>query len=96
MRFELMHERLFTNVSVCRRFEFASKNNTSQIFNGMVRLFVMNIHREAPAVVSDAVLMFLLVKTSYEFDRCSVKFVVCLKQKQTKNNDLDRIIIKRA
>ena len=54
MCFELMHERLFINESACRRFEVASKNNTSQIFKGMVGLVEVNSHRETLAVVSDA------------------------------------------
>ena len=54
MCFEFMYERLFTNESVCRRFEVASENNTSQNFKRMVGLVEMNSHRETPAVVSDA------------------------------------------
>ena len=39
--FESMYERLFTNVSVCFRFEIYSENNTSQIFKRMVGLVEM-------------------------------------------------------
>ena len=56
-----MYERLFTNESVCRRFEIDSENNTSQVFNRMVRLLEMNSHRETPAAVSDA--LFMIIKS---------------------------------
>ena len=59
MCFEFMYEHLFTNESVCRRFEVASQNNTSQIFKRMVGLVEMNVHRENPAVVSDAPFMII-------------------------------------
>ena len=54
-----MYERLFTNESVCRRFQIASQNNTSQIFKRMVGLVEMNSHRETPAVVSVALFMII-------------------------------------
>ena len=60
-----MYERLFTNESVCRRFEVASQNNTSQIFKLMVGLVEMNSHRETTAVVSDA--FFIIVKSKSWF-----------------------------
>ena len=58
-----MDERLFTNESVCRRFEVASQNNTSQFSKRMVGLVEMNSHRETPAVVSDALLMIIQSKS---------------------------------
>ena len=58
-----MCERLFTNVSVCRRFEVASKNSTSQFFKRMVGLVEVNIHRETPAVVSDALYIIIQSKS---------------------------------
>ena len=61
MCFEFMYERLFTNESVCCRFEIASQNNTSQIFKGMIGLVEMNSHRETPAVVSGA--LFMITKS---------------------------------
>ena len=61
MCFQLMYERFFTNESVCRRFEIASKNNTCQIFLRMVGFVEMNSHRETPAVVSDA--LFTIIKS---------------------------------
>ena len=63
MCFEFMYERLFTNESVCRRFEVASQNNTSQIFKRMVGLVEMNSHRKTPAVVSDDLFMILQSKS---------------------------------
>ena len=59
MCFEFMYQRLFTNESVCCRFEVASQNDTSQIFKRMVGLVEMNSHRETPAVVSDALFMII-------------------------------------
>ena len=59
--FWLMHERLFTNESVCRRFEVASENDTSQISMRMPGLVEMNSHRETPAGVSDA--LFMIIKS---------------------------------
>ena len=61
MCFEFMYERLFTNDSVCCRFEVFSQNNTSQIFMRMVGLVEMNSHRETPAVVSDD--LFMIIKS---------------------------------
>ena len=61
MCFEFMCERLFTNESVCRRFEIAFENNTSLIFKRMVGLVEMNSHWETPAVVSDA--LFMIIKS---------------------------------
>ena len=58
-----MYESLFTNESVFRRFEVASQNNTSQICMRMVGLVEMNSHREAPAVVSDAIFMIIKSKS---------------------------------
>ena len=58
-----MYERLFTNESVCRRFEVASENNTSQIFKRMIGLVEMDSHRETPAVVSDALFMIIRSKS---------------------------------
>ena len=58
-----MYERLFTNEYVCRRFEVASENNTSQILKRMVGLVEMNSHRETPAVVSDALFMIIESKS---------------------------------
>ena len=63
MCFESMYERLFTNESVCCRFEVASQNNTSQIFMRMVGLVEMKSHRETPAVVSDALSMIIQSKS---------------------------------
>ena len=63
MCFEFMYERLFTNESVCRRFEVASQNNTSQIFKRIVGFVEMNSHRETPAVVSDALFMIIQSKS---------------------------------
>ena len=59
MCFEFMYECLFTNESVCRRFEVASQNNTSQILTRMFGLAEVNSHRETPAVVSDAIFMVI-------------------------------------
>ena len=61
MCFEFMHERLFTNESVCRRFEVAPVNDTFQIFMRMVWSVEMNSHRETPAVVSDS--LFMIIKS---------------------------------
>ena len=61
MCFELMHERLFTNESVCRRFEIASENKAFQIFKRVVGSVEMNNHRETPAVVSYA--LFMIIKS---------------------------------
>ena len=58
-----MYERLFTNESVCCRFEVASENNTSQFFKRMVGLVEMNSHRETPVVVSDALFMIIQSKS---------------------------------
>ena len=63
MCFEFMYERLFINEFVCRRFEVASQNNTSQIFKRMVELVEMNSHRETPVVVSDALFMIIQSKS---------------------------------
>ena len=63
MRFEFMYERLFTNEFVCRRFEVASQNNTSQIIKRMVWLVEINSHRETPAVVSDTLFMIIQSKS---------------------------------
>ena len=59
MCFEFVYQRLYTNESVCSRFEVASENNTSQILKRMVGLVEMNSHRETPAVVSDALFMII-------------------------------------
>ena len=64
MCFESMYERLFTNESVCCRFEVVSEYNTSQIFKRMVGLVEMNSHRETPAVVSDALFMIIQSKSA--------------------------------
>ena len=61
--FLLMYERLFTDESVSRRFEVASKNNTSHIFRRMVGLVEVNSHRATPAVVSDALYMIIQSKS---------------------------------
>ena len=58
-----MYERLFTNETVCRRFEVASMNNTSQIFMRMVGLVEMNSHPQTPAVVSDTLFMIIQSKS---------------------------------
>ena len=58
-----MHERFFTSESVCRRFEVASQNNTSQILKRMAGSVEMNSHRETPAVVSDALFMIIKFKS---------------------------------
>ena len=58
-----MYERLFTIESVCRRFEVASKKNTSQIYERMVGLVEVNSHLETPAVVSDALFMIIQSKS---------------------------------
>ena len=63
MCFLFMYERLFTNESVCRRFEVASENNTSLIFMRMVGLVEMNSHRENPTVVSDALFTIIQSKS---------------------------------
>ena len=63
MCLEFMYQHLFTNDSVCSRFEVASDNNTSQIFRRMVWLVEMNSHRETPAVVSDALFMIIQSKS---------------------------------
>ena len=59
--FEFMSLCLFTNESVCRRFEVATENNTSQMLKRMVGLVEMNSHRENPAVASDA--LFMIIKS---------------------------------
>ena len=64
MCFEFKYERLFTNESVCRRFEVTSQNNTSQIPKRIVGLVEMNSHRATPAVVSDALFMIIQSKSS--------------------------------
>ena len=61
MCFEFTYERLFINESVCRRFNVASENNTSQIFMRMVCLVEMNSHRENTTVVSDD--LFMIIKS---------------------------------
>ena len=58
-----MYERLFTNESVCRRFEVASENNASQIFKRMDGLVEMNSHRGILADVSDALFMISMSKS---------------------------------
>ena len=58
-----MYQRLFTNESVCRRFEVVSENNTSQVIRPMVGLDEMNSRRETPAVVSDALFMNIKSKS---------------------------------
>ena len=63
MCFESMYGRLFTNESVCCRFDVASQNNTSQNFQLMVGLFEINSHRETLAVVSDALFMIIQSKS---------------------------------
>ena len=63
MCFELMYERLLTNESVSRRFEFSSKNNTSQMSMRMVGLVEVDSHRETPAIVSDALFMIIQSKS---------------------------------
>ena len=40
----LLNERLFTNEFVCRHFQIASENNTSQIFKRMVGFVEMDSH----------------------------------------------------
>ena len=59
MCLEFMYERLITSESVCRRFQVASQNNTSQIIRRMVELVEMNSHRETHAVVSDSLFMII-------------------------------------
>ena len=69
-----MYERLFTNESVCRRFEVASKNNTSQIYKPMVGLVEMNRHRETPAVISDA--LFMTIKSIITIPKYDLDLVI--------------------
>ena len=63
MYFEIMYEHLFTNESVCRRIDDASKNNTSPIFKRMVGLVEKNSQRETPAVFSDALFKIIQSKS---------------------------------
>ena len=63
MCFQFMYERLFTNESVCRCFEMAFENNTSQVSKRIVGLVEINSHRETPAVVSDALFMTIKSKS---------------------------------
>ena len=58
-----MYQRLFKNETVCRRFEVAFENETSQIYMRTVVLVEMNSHRETPAVVSVALLMITKSKS---------------------------------
>ena len=68
---EYMYESLFTNESVCRRFDVACQNNESQIFMRMVGLVEMYSHRETPAVVSDALLLMSL-RCNFQSQSCDI------------------------
>ena len=58
MCFQVMYERLLTNESVCRRFEYASETH-HKLFGRMVESVEMNSHRKTLAVVSDTVLIII-------------------------------------
>ena len=60
-----VYECLFTNESVCRRFEIAVDKNTSHVFKRMFGLVEMNSHRETAAVVCDA--LFVIMKSESWF-----------------------------